>query len=84
MTFLNTLLLLVDILCFCRLKKGEKDAFFQEWLDLLLLMTSYLLTIGTNSIVQNSKKKKNGLSKSGCHGNLKRDGQGLAYQIVPR
>ena len=50
MTYLSTLPLFVNNLCFCRLKTRLKTcSFTQQWLVQLLPMTSYLVTIVANS-----------------------------------
>ena len=50
MTYLSTLPLFVNNLCFCHLKTRLKTCgFTQQWLVQLLLMASYLVTIVANS-----------------------------------
>ena len=43
------MLLFVDIFCIFHLKRVKNTIFFPKWLDHLLLMTSYLVTIATDS-----------------------------------
>ena len=49
MTLLSALCLFVNILCPYHLKKVKTRIFIQKWLDYLLLMRSYLVTIITDS-----------------------------------
>ena len=45
---LNIVLLLVVFYMFCHRKTVKNTHFYSKWLDLMLLMTSYLVTIATD------------------------------------